>query len=151
MDGDFSDKRAGMVIAVDRNTGAGSGSMFPAAEQTRFYAGLSGQSHHQSCGSVFGLLVSVSDAFCGALDCGIGICSLAVGGMDLPEMFDWTAESVFIFSCVECRLLFRRYGLQLAFVTYRKKSCIIKRNGAMLHENFEAFWMCGIRSGIMSL
>lgn len=111
MDGDFSDKRTGMVIAVDRNTGAGSGSMFSAAEQTRFSAGLSGQSHHQSCSGVSGLLVSVSDAVGGALDCDTGTCGLAVGGVDLPKMSDRTAESIPIRSHTKWHFLFRRDGL----------------------------------------
>lgn len=111
MDCSFSDKGLAAFPAANRNTGTGSGSVFSAAKQTRFSAGLSGECDYQSGGSVSGLLVSVSDAVCSTLDCNSGICGLAVGGVDLPEMPDRTAESVFLFFGAQCGFLFRRDGL----------------------------------------
>lgn len=100
-----------MVIAVDRNTGAGSGSMFSAAEQTGFYAGFSGECDYESSCSVFGLLVSISNAFYSTLDYHAGICSLDVRGVHLSEMSDGATESVLVFFDIEWGFLFRRYGL----------------------------------------
>lgn len=106
MDCNCSAQRAGTVITADGNTGIGSGSLFSTAEQTRFPIGFFGKCDYQSNSRVSGLLVSISDAFCGTLDCHTGIWSLAIRGMDLPKMPDRAAESVFVFFGAQCRFLF---------------------------------------------
>lgn len=111
MDCHLSDQGLAAFPAANRNTGTGSGSVFSTAKQTRFSAGLSGKCDYQSSGGVSGLLVSISDAVCGTLDYNSGICGLAVGGVDLPEMPDRTAESVFLFFGAQCGFLFWWDGL----------------------------------------